>query len=35
MLQAVMVKPGKIEFRDVEKPGPEAATMNTDVFILN
>ena len=35
MLQAVMVKPGNIEFGEVEKPKPEATTMNTDVFILN
>ena len=35
MLQAVMVKPGRIEFKDVEKPRPEATTMNTDVFILD
>ncbi len=34
MLQAVMVKPGKIEFREVEKPKLEATTMNTDVLIL-
>jgi len=35
MLQAVMVKPGKIEFREVKKPKPEATTMNTDVLTLN
>ncbi len=33
MLRAVMVKPGKIEYRQVEKPKPEATTINTDVFI--
>jgi len=35
MLQAVMVKPGKIEYRQVEKPKPEATIMNTDVLTLN
>ena len=35
MLQAVMVKPGKIEFGEVKKPKPEATTMNTDVLTLN
>ena len=35
MLQAVMVKPGKIEYRQVKKPKPEATTMNTDVLILD
>ncbi|GAJ15760.1 unnamed protein product [marine sediment metagenome] len=35
MLRAVMVKPGKIEYRQVEKLKPEATIMNTDVLILD
>jgi len=34
ILQAVMVKLGKIEYRQAGKSGSEATIMNTDVLIL-